>query len=194
VPIIWDNELNTVVNNESSEIIRMLNTCFDEFVEPHYKGLTYYPESNTKLIKEIDDINEWVYPTINNGVYKSGFSTTQEAYIESVEPLFESLDRIEKMLGDGREFIVGGSLTEADIRLFTTIIRFDPVYVFHFKCNLKTIRSGYPNIERWLQNLYWKGPNASAFKDTTDFESIKAHYFQSHPQVSNLYDNDEKIR
>lgn len=88
------------------------------------------------------------------------------------------------MLSDGREFILAGKLTEADIRLFTTIVRFDPVYVTHFKCNIATIRAGYPNIERWLLNLYWKGPNSPAFKETTDFESIKAHYFQSHPQVS----------
>jgi len=87
------------------------------------------------------------------------------------------------MLSDGREFILGGKLTEADIRLFTTIVRFDPVYVTHFKCNISTIRAGFPHIQRWLLNLYWKGPNSSAFKDTTDFASIKAHYFQSHPQV-----------
>lgn len=91
---------------------------------------------------------------------------------------------MEKLLSDGREFIFGGKLTEADIRLFTTAIRFDPVYVTHFKCNIATLRAGYPNIYRWLLNLYWKGPDSAAFKDTTDFKSIKYHYFQSHPQVS----------
>jgi putative glutathione S-transferase len=91
---------------------------------------------------------------------------------------------VEKILSDGREFMFGGKLTEADIRLWVTMIRFDPVYVTHFKCNIATIRAGYPNINKWMLNLYWKGPNSSAFKDTTDFESIKYHYFQSHPQVS----------
>jgi len=89
VPIIWDNELKTIVNNESSEIIRMMNTCFDEFLEPQYKGLTYFPEEETKLTKEIEDFHSWVYPNINNGVYKSGFASTQDAYEEAVKPLFE---------------------------------------------------------------------------------------------------------
>ena len=89
MPIIWDNELKTIVNNESSEIIRMLNTCFDDLLEPHYKGLTFYPESDKKLTKEIEDFHSWVYPNINNGVYKSGFASTQEAYTEAVQPLFE---------------------------------------------------------------------------------------------------------
>ena len=184
VPIIWDNKLNTVVNNESSEIIRMLNTCFDEFIDPQYRDLSFYPESDQSLQKEIDGLNEWIYPTINNGVYKSGFATKQDAYEESVKPLFEHLDKVEQILSDGRDYLVGGRLTEADIRLFTTIIRFDPVYVGHFKCNVKTIRDGYPHIHRWARQLYWKEGDG-AFKDTTDFESIKAHYYQSHPQVCN---------
>lgn len=183
VPIIWDNKLNTVVNNESSEIIRILNTCFDDFIDPKYRNLTFYPEDDKSLQKEIDGLNEWIYPTINNGVYKSGFATKQDAYQESVKPLFEHLDKVEKILSDGRDYLVGGRLTEADIRLFTTIIRFDPVYVGHFKCNIKTIRDGYPHIHRWVRQLYWKEGDG-AFKDTTDFESIKAHYYQSHPQVS----------
>ncbi|PWN90239.1 hypothetical protein FA10DRAFT_266735 [Acaromyces ingoldii] len=181
VPVIWDNKLNTIVNNESSEVIRMLNHCFDDFVEPQFKSIDLYPQ---ELRAEIDGINEWVYNTVNNGVYKSGFATTQQAYEENVKPLFESLDRLEKILSDGREFLLAGKLTEADVRLFTTIVRFDPVYVGHFKCNFDTIRRGYPQLHRWLRNLYWKGPNSAAFKDTTDFESIKAHYYQSHPQIN----------
>ncbi|EST07445.1 Glutathione S-transferase, N-terminal [Kalmanozyma brasiliensis GHG001] len=178
VPIIWDNKLGTIVNNESSEVIRNLNYAFDEFLPEEHKGVTYYPE---ELRNEIDAMNEWVYPTINNGVYKCGFATLQDAYESNVGPLFESLDRVEKQLSDGRKFLFGGKLTEADIRLFTTIVRFDCVYFTHFKCNYRTIRDGYPHINRWLLGLYWNDP---AFKDTTDFDSIKAHYFQSHPNIN----------
>ncbi|MCO5565426.1 hypothetical protein L7F22_019099 [Adiantum nelumboides] len=183
VPIIWDNKLNTIVNNESSEIIRMLNTCFDDFIDEKYRGLTFYPEEDKNIQKQIDELNEWIYPNINNGVYKSGFATKQDAYQESVKPLFDHLDKVEKILNHGRNYLVGNRLTEADIRLFTTIIRFDPVYVGHFKCNIKTIRDGYPNIHKWVRQLYWK-EGAGAFKDTTEFESIKAHYYQSHPQIN----------
>ncbi|MCO5570195.1 hypothetical protein L7F22_023913 [Adiantum nelumboides] len=139
VPVIWDNKLNTIVNNESSEVIRMLNHCFDDFVEPQFKSIDLYPQ---ELRAEIDGINEWVYNTVNNGVYKSGFASTQQAYEENVKPLFEvcvalvaasaiflslavyedlsqSLDRLEKILSDGREFLLAGKLTEADVRLFT---------------------------------------------------------------------------
>jgi len=178
VPIVWDNERKTIVSNESSEIIRFFNSCFNEFLPAETKDLDFYPE---KLRKEIDELNEWVYDTINNGVYKSGFATTQQAYEEAVQPLFKSLERVEKILEDGREFLVGGQLTEADIRLFTTIIRFDPVYVLHFKCNLGTIRADFPQLHRWVRNLYWNYP---AFKNTTDFESIKKHYTQSHKQIN----------
>lgn len=178
VPIIWDNKLNTIVNNESSEVIRNLNYAFDDLLPAEFRGVTYYPES---LRNQIDAFNEWVYPNINNGVYKCGFATAQQAYEANVGPLFSSLDRVEKMLADGQTYVFGDKLTEADIRLYTTIVRFDPVYFTHFKCNFRTIRDGYPHIHRWLQNLYW---NHSAFKDTTDFDSIKAHYFQSHPNIN----------
>jgi putative glutathione S-transferase len=127
------------VNNESSEIIRMFYHAFDKLLPEDKQRLEYYPEEHRK---EIDEINDWVYHTINNGVYKSGFATSQEAYESNVKPLFESLDRVEKLL-HGKDYLVGNTLTEADIRLFPTIIRFDPVYVGHFKCNLKTIRDGY---------------------------------------------------
>lgn len=183
VPVIWDEELQTVVSNESSEIIRNLNSCFDEFIPVEYCGLTFYPQA---LHSDIDAINEWIYHDINNGVYKSGFATTQEAFEYSVVPLFKSLDRIESILaknGGGEKsdtYLVGKQLTEADIRLFTTIVRFDPVYFTHFKCNAALIRSDrFKNIHAWLKRLYWLHPG---FKETTSFESIKAHYYQSHPQ------------
>lgn len=178
VPVVWDNKLGTIVNNESSEIIRFIDTCFDEFLPPAVRGIEFYPES---LRKEIDAVNDFVYPTINNGVYKSGFATTTEAYEENVYPLFDALQRVDNML-NGRDYLVGSQLTEADIRLYTTIVRFDPVYHYHFKCNLEMIRGGrYPNLHRWLRNLYW---NNAAFKDTTDFPAIKAHYYASHANIN----------
>lgn len=116
-------------------------------------------------------------------MYKCGFATSQEAYESNIGPLFDSLDRLEKILSDGRTYLFGDKLTEADIRLYTTIIRFDCTYVGHFRTNLATIRAGYPRLHKWMQNLYWNNP---AFKETTDFDSIKAHYFQSHPQINPL--------
>lgn len=178
VPIVWDNKLNTVVNNESSEIIRFFNDAFNEFLPKDKQELDFYPEA---LRKEIDELNGWIYDNINNGVYKSGFASKQGPHEEAVKNLFEHLDKVENILSDGRDYLVGGQLTEADIRLFTTIVRFDPVYFTHFKTNIRDIRSGYPHIHRWLRNLYWGNP---AFKDTTDFDSIKAHYFASHKQIN----------
>ncbi|CAE6446320.1 unnamed protein product [Rhizoctonia solani] len=161
VPIVWDKKTSTIVNNESSEIIRFLNSAFRDLAEP--VDIDIYPEP---LRKEIDDFHSWVYDTVNNGVYKCGFATTQEAYESAVGPLFQSLDRLEKMI-DGKEYYIGDRLTEADIRLYTTIVRFDPVYHGHFKTNLGSIRHNYPNINRWMKNLYW---NVPAFKETTNFE------------------------
>ena len=134
VPTVWDTKHNTIVNNESSEVIRDLNANFNSILpEGEKRDLDLYPQ---ELRKEIDELNEWVYNDVNNGVYKSGFASTQEAYEKAVVPLFAALDRLEKILSDGREFLIGGRLTEADIRLYTTIVRFDPVYHGHFKCNL----------------------------------------------------------
>lgn len=171
VPIVWDKKNNTIVNNESSEIIRFFNSGFNKQLPTDKAKLDFYPQ---ELKKEIDDLNTWVYDTVNNGVYKSGFATTQAAYEKAVVPLFESLDRLEKILSDGREFLIGDRLTEADIRLYTTIVRHDPVYHGHFKCNLGMIRHDYPQINRWLKNLYWNYPQ---FKNTTDFAHIKTHYY-----------------
>jgi len=175
--VLWDKKLETIVNNESAEIIRILNVAFNDQLPADKAKIDLYPED---LRAEIDETNTWVYDTVNNGVYKSGFATTQSAYEAAVKPLFESLDRLEKIL-DGKEYLVGNRLTEADVRLFTTIVRFDPVYHGHFKCNIGSIRHNYPNINLWLKRLYW---NNSAFKDTTNFEHIKTHYYWSHKQIN----------
>ncbi|KIJ36733.1 hypothetical protein M422DRAFT_178974 [Sphaerobolus stellatus SS14] len=177
VPVLWDKKKNTVVNNESSEIIRIFNSEFNHILPSDKAQIDLYPED---LRKDIDELNAWVYDTVNNGVYKSGFAQTQEAYEAAVKPLFASLDRLEKILG-GKQYLFGDRLTEADVRLYTTIVRFDPVYHGHFKCNFSTIRGGYPNLNRWLKNLYW---NSDAFKSTTDFDHIKTHYYWSHPMIN----------
>ncbi|KKY19930.1 putative cell wall biogenesis protein glutathione transferase [Phaeomoniella chlamydospora] len=187
VPVLYDTKTKRIVNNESSEIIRMLYHGFDSLLPPdsHARNLDLYPES---LRSEIESTNEWTYNDINNGVYKSGFATSQEAYERNVVTLFKSLDRVESHLRtqfsspkSPGPYYLGPHLTELDIRLFTTIIRFDPVYVQHFKCNLKDIRSGYPAIHRWMKYLYW---NVPAFKETTQFEHIKKHYTKSHIQIN----------
>jgi len=177
VPVLWDKKGNTIVNNESSEIIRMLNTEFNALVSAEKAQLDLYP---APLRADIDGVNEWVYDRINNGVYKAGFANSQEAYQGAVVPLFESLDRVEAMLKD-KTYLVGDRLTEADIRLYVSIVRFDPVYVTHFKCNIRTIRNGYPNIHLWMRRLYWQN---DAFRSTTNFDHIKTQYFWSHPHVN----------
>ncbi|KAJ7229141.1 glutathione S-transferase [Mycena pura] len=177
VPLVWDKVHNTIVNNESSEIIRMFNTSFNHLLPADKAELDLYPEAHRA---EIDEINEWVYPEINNGVYRAGFATAQEAYEKAVHTVFSALDKAEKII-TGKDYIVGGQLTEADVRLWVTIVRFDPVYVGHFKCNFKTIRNGYPELNRWMKALYWKN---SAFKDSTNFDHIKTHYYWSHPHIN----------
>ncbi|KAK9898452.1 hypothetical protein P389DRAFT_182787 [Cystobasidium minutum MCA 4210] len=176
VPVLWDKKTETIVNNESSEIIRMFNHAFDDLIDEKHKGVSYYPDN---LKKEIDDLNEWVYDTVNNGVYKCGFASTQEAYESNYHPLHKSLRRLDDLL-KGKDYLIGDTLTEADVRLYTTIVRYDPVYTGHFKCT-GTIRHDYPELNRWLKNLYWNEP---AFKDTTDFDHIKVHYYSSHPQIN----------
>ncbi|TBU28070.1 glutathione S-transferase [Dichomitus squalens] len=177
VPVLWDKKRETIVNNESSEIIRFLNTEFNDQLPADKAKIDLYPEH---LRKEIDEINDWVYDTVNNGVYKSGFASTQKAYEAAVIPLFESLDRLERIL-QGKDYLVGNQLTEADVRLFVTIVRFDPVYVGHFKCNIRTIRDGYPALHLWLRKLYWGN---DAFSSTCNFEHIKVHYYWSHPMIN----------
>lgn len=184
VPVLYDKKAKTIVSNESSEILRMLGSEFDDIVEPQFRGWQPYP---APLRAQIDEANEWIYDQINNGVYKSGFATTQAAYDRNVVALFEALDRAESHLAgkkpDDGPYWFGKDITEVDIRLFVTIIRFDPVYVQHFKCNIRDIRSGYPHVHAWMRNLYWNHP---AFRDTTQFDHIKWHYTKSHTQINPL--------
>ncbi|KAF2205460.1 hypothetical protein GQ43DRAFT_428056 [Delitschia confertaspora ATCC 74209] len=180
VPTLYDVKQKRIVNNESSEIIRMFYNVFDDLLDEKYRKVDLYPET---LRKEIDELNEWVYNDVNNGVYKSGFATTQEAYEKACTQLFASLDRLESHLTSSSTpyLLSSPHVTEADVRLFTTIIRFDPVYVQHFKCNIRDIRSGYPALHKWVRHLYWDYPG---FRETTDFEHIKRHYTRSHGQIN----------
>lgn len=172
VPVIWDKERKTIVSNESSEIIRMLNSAFDALGA---KPGDYYPEVHRK---RIDRINERVYDTLNNGVYKCGFATTQDAYDEAVVPLFDTLDWLESELSDQR-FLCGGQPLEADWRLLPTLLRFDLVYHYHFKCNLRRLRD-YPNLWAYTRDLYqWPG-----IRDTCNFHHAKWHYLQSHDTIN----------
>ncbi len=172
VPILWDKAQSMIVSNESSEIIRMFNTAFDGI------GATagdYYPEAKRA---EIEALNERIYSTVNNGVYKAGFAGTQEAYEEAVRPLFESLDWLEGVLAQQR-YLTGNTITEADWRLFTTLVRFDPVYVGHFKCNLKRIVD-YPALWGFLRDLYQQ-PGVA---ETVNMAHIKSHYYGSHDSIN----------
>ncbi len=172
VPILWDKERETIVSNESAEIIRMFNSAFD--------GITgntedYWPEH---LRSEIEPVNDRIYDTLNNGVYKAGFATSQEAYDEAVHPLFDTLDWIEERL-DSRRYLMGETITEADWRLFTTIIRFDKVYHGHFKCNRRRIVD-YPNLWAWTREMYqWPGVS-----ETVHFDHIVRHYHCSHDSIN----------
>ncbi|KKX29559.1 glutathione S-transferase family protein [Rhizobium sp. LC145] len=172
VPVLWDKRQETIVSNESAEIIRMFNSAFD--------GLTgstadYYPAD---LRAEIDELNAVVYDTVNNGVYKAGFATTQEAYDEAVTRLFETLDMLESRLSKTR-YLFGDRQTEADWRLFTTLLRFDPVYVGHFKCNIRRI-ADYPNLSGYLRDLY-QHPGVA---ETCNLHHIRNHYYQSHRNIN----------
>lgn len=182
VPVLFDKKTNRIVSNESAEIIRMLYYEFDDLLPEQYKKIDLFPSA---LRSDIDASNDWIYNDVNNGVYKSGFATTQEAYEKAVTTLFSSLDKVEahlsKQQASSCNYFFGNTVTEADIRLYTTIIRFDPVYVQHFKCNLRDIRSGFPAIHRWVRGLYW---DLDAFRSTTDFEHIKKHYTKSHKQIN----------
>jgi len=173
VPVLWDKQKQTIVNNESAEIIRMLNSDFDEVAEN--PGLDLYPEP---LRAEIDAINEMVYDRVNNGVYKAGFATEQDKYEKAVTSLFGALDILEERLARQR-YIAGNRITEADWRLFTTLIRFDPVYVGHFKCNLRTLAS-YPNLWGYTRELY----QVPGVAGTVNFTHIKRHYYESHRQIN----------
>jgi putative glutathione S-transferase len=172
VPVLWDLKTGRIVNNESSDIIRMFNTAFDSLGAA---AGDFYPED---LRAKIDPINARVYPTLNNGVYRSGFASTQAAYEAAVVPLFETLDWLEGILA-AQPFLAGERFTEADIRLFTTLIRFDSVYQYHFKCNLRRL-TDYPALWDHTRSLY----QVQAIRETVDFRHIKGHYFQSHAHIN----------
>jgi len=172
VPILWDKKTHTIVSNESPEIIRMFNSAFDEV------GALPGDFSPAELLSEIDELNEFIYPAINNGVYRAGFATTQEAYDEAVVEVFDALDILETRLAS-RRYLTGDSITEADWRLFTTLVRFDAVYVGHFKCNLRRIVD-YPNIWGYLRDLY----QVPSIAETVAMDYIKAHYYGSHETIN----------
>jgi putative glutathione S-transferase len=172
VPVLFDKKTKTIVNNESSEIIRIFNSAFNNITGDNND---FYPEA---LRSEIDQLNAFIYDNINNGVYKVGFAKNQEAYNKNIKALFNALDKIEERLED-RETLIGSIVTEADVRLYTTLVRFDCVYHGHFKCNLKMLRE-YKNLSRYLLNLY----GLKAFVETTDFDHIKEHYYFSHISIN----------
>jgi len=174
VPVLWDRQTNTIVNNESSEIIRMFNEAFNAL--PDVKAeLDFAP---ARLLPQIDEINARIYDRVNNGVYKAGFATTQDAYEEAISNLFDELDVLEQHLTTSR-YLVGDTLTEADWRLFTTLVRFDPVYVGHFKCNIRRI-ADYPNLNNYLRELY----QVAGVAKTTNIDHIKRHYYESHTMIN----------
>jgi putative glutathione S-transferase len=172
VPVLWDTQTRTIVNNESAEIIRMFNSAFDAFGDPE---VDLYPAA---LRAEIDEINDFVYDNINNGVYRCGFASTQDAYEAAFRRLFDALDAIEARLA-GRNWLVGEAPTEADWRLFTTLIRFDAVYYGHFKCNRNRIDE-FPRLARYLRRLY----AVPGVAETVDLDHIKRHYYISHPHLN----------
>ncbi|MCP4408480.1 MAG: glutathione S-transferase family protein [Gammaproteobacteria bacterium] len=172
VPTLWDKQNRTIVNNESSEIIRMLNSAFGDFTDV---DMDYYPQD---LRPEIDEINEKIYKDINNGVYRCGFAKTQQAYERAFDRLFAALDELEQRLA-GQRYLISSQITEADWRLFPTLIRFDPVYVGHFKCNLRRI-ADYPNLSNYLRDLYQQ----PGIAQTVNMEHIKRHYYYSHDVIN----------
>ncbi|WP_318405159.1 glutathione S-transferase family protein [Photobacterium leiognathi] len=172
VPVLWDKHKQTIVSNESADIIRMLNSAFDDVGAVK---VDFYPQA---LRQQIDELNDFVYANINNGVYRAGFATTQEAYDEAVIALFDALEVIEQRLSTQR-YLLGDHITEADWRLFTTLVRFDAVYVGHFKCNLKRIVD-FPHLWGYVRDLY----QVEGVAQTVDIDYIKAHYYGSHETIN----------
>jgi putative glutathione S-transferase len=172
VPVLWDKQRGTIVNNESAEIIRMLESAFDEWGDA---ALDLYPAA---LRGQIDAFNDRLYGAVNNGVYKAGFATGQDAYEDAVRTLFAMLDEIEQRL-EGRRYLFGDALTEPDVRLFTTAIRFDLVYYSHFKCNIRQWRD-YPRLQAWLRDVY----AVPGVAETVDLAQIKRHYYHSQTWVN----------
>jgi glutathionyl-hydroquinone reductase len=172
VPVLWDKQNGRIISNADDDIMRMLNREFDAFTESE---LDLYPEG---LREEIDQLNNRIYYHVNNGVYRAGFASSQSAYERAVRKLFETLDDLDQLLGKKR-YLTGKILTEADWRLFPTLIRFDPVYYFHFKCNLRRIRD-YPHLNGYLKELY----QIDGIAETVDFDQIKRHYYVTHPEIN----------
>ena len=175
VPVLWDRKRGRIVNNESSEIIRMLDSEFDAFAKR--PDLHFLPE---ELRAEIDELNEFVYENVNDGVYRTGFARTQSAYERSFGRLFDALDELDARLAT-RRYLMGGTITEADWRLFPTLLRFDPVYVGHFKCNLRRVVD-YPQLSGYLRELY----QSPGIAETVDMDHIKRHYYRTHPTLNPL--------
>ncbi|WP_138438125.1 glutathione S-transferase family protein [Marinobacter shengliensis] len=174
VPVLWDKRQETIVSNESADIIRMFNSAFNG-LEDVNSGLDLYPD---QLRQQIDSVNERVYDTVNNGVYKAGFATAQDKYEEAYSALFDSLDWLEQILA-GQRYLTGSQLTEADWRLFTTLIRFDAVYYSHFKCNRRQIRD-YPNLSGYVRELF----QVPGVAETVDIRQIKRHYYVSQRTIN----------
>lgn len=172
VPVLWDKEKRTIVSNESADLVRMLNTAFDRVGG---NDEDFYPEP---LRDEIDELNAFIYPNVNNGVYKSGFATTQDAYEEAATALFDALDTLDERLAT-RRYLTGSRITEADWRFFTTLVRFDAVYYGHFKCNRRRI-ADYPNLSGYLRDLY----QVPGVAETVKIDLIKAHYYGSHKTIN----------
>jgi putative glutathione S-transferase len=172
VPVLWDRETGRIVSNESAEVIRMLNSEFDEWGDA---SVDLYPEG---LREEIDAVNHVVYENVNNGVYRAGFATTQAAYEEAFDALFATLADLDGRLA-GQRYLAGDRITEADWRLFTTLVRFDAVYALHFKCNLRRI-SDHPSLWPYLRELY----QVPGVAETVDFDHIKRHYYVTHDSIN----------
>ncbi|OQU95881.1 Glutathione S-transferase, domain-containing protein [Cladophialophora immunda] len=179
VPVLWDREAGTILNNESPELMRNLQVAFNALLPEEYARVTLYPEH---LRAQIDEVSEWMQRDLNTGVYKAGFAPNQEEYDKNVPVVFAALNKLERMVAqNGGPYILGKDLTELDIRAYATIVRFDTVYVQHFKCNLGTIRHDYPQLNNWLKSLYW---NVKGFRETTDFKHIKENYTKSHWDIN----------
>jgi putative glutathione S-transferase len=176
VPILWDTKTNTIVSNESSEIIRMLNSEFNDFAKN--PDIDVYPKDDEELIDNIHAVNEWIYPNINNGVYRCGFAKTQQAYDQAIDELTEAFDKVESIL-EKQRYIAGNKFTEADIRLFVTLVRFDEVYTVYFKTNTRSVANS-PAILNYCREIY----QMPGVKETVNMEQIKAHYYCSHPELN----------
>jgi len=179
VPLLWDKKKNTIVNNQSEDIMRMLNTAFNDYLPENSpaRSLNFYPQD---LREKIDEINSWLVPDFNLGVYKAGFAADQAAYEPACIKVFETLDKISYILSN-KLYLLGDKMTEVDLKLYCTLIRFDTIYVQHFKLNIGTIRHDYPVINRYLKHLYWKVPG---FKEVTNFKHIKENYSKSHTDIN----------